>query len=87
MLRPTCCFPIGNVISWLLVLEFRKPFLFARYEHGIGGVTKDVETALQYSLLPVRKSYDAYHTVGAQPIVEADRLHENTVNEVRRFYL
>lgn len=66
----------------LLLLKVNKRFYFARYEHGIGGMVKDIETALQYSLIPVRKSHEAYHTVGAQPIVEADRIHENTVNEV-----
>jgi len=50
-----------------------------RYEHGIGGIEKDIETAVQYCILPVRKANEAYHTVGAQPIVEADRIHEQAI--------
>jgi hypothetical protein len=54
-----------------------------RYEHGIGGVISDIETAAQYSLLPADVASNAYHTVGAQPVVEADRIDDNTEPEVR----
>jgi hypothetical protein len=51
-------------------------------EHGIGGLNRDVELAAQYLVTPVQVSSDNYYATGAQPLMEADRINDNTVRDV-----
>jgi hypothetical protein len=57
-------------------------FLLSRYEHGIGGVIADIETAAQYSLLPADSASHLFHTIGGQPVIEADRIDDNTEPDI-----
>lgn len=53
-----------------------------RYEHGLGGVIVDIEMAAQYSLYPADVASNVFHTIGAQPVVETDRIDDNTEADV-----
>jgi hypothetical protein len=53
-----------------------------RYEFGLGGVVKDVETALLYLTNPTIVASDTFQAYGAQPIVESDRINDQTVRDV-----
>ena len=52
-----------------------------RYHHGIG-LPKDIETAAQYAVRASSVSSEAFHRVGGQPILEGDRIDDNTEKEV-----
>jgi hypothetical protein len=46
------------------------------------GVEADIETAVFYQRLPGRVTADEFHVVGAQAIVETDRINDSTAPEV-----
>ena len=52
-----------------------------RYQHGLG-VIKDVEIAAQYARRASVVSADNFHRVGAQPILESDRINDDTERDV-----
>ena len=53
----------------------------ARYLHGVG-VSADKETAAQYALLALAEVTTEYHRIGGQPVLETDRIDDNTEKEV-----
>lgn len=54
-----------------------------RYHLGIG-LSQDLETASQYAIRAASVSSEAFHRVGGQPIMESDRIDDNTEREVAR---
>lgn len=52
-----------------------------RYANGIG-VPKDVETGAYYTSVAASASSIAFHSLGGQPIVEADRINDATEKSV-----
>jgi hypothetical protein len=54
-----------------------------RYQHGIG-LPRDMETAAQYAVRAASVSSEAFHRVGGQPIMESDRIDDNTEREVAK---
>lgn len=42
----------------------------------------DIETAAQYSILPLAVAEETFYRVGGQPIAETDRINDDTVAEV-----
>jgi hypothetical protein len=72
------------LLSFLLLSFVLSPW--GSYEHGIGGVALDFETASQYSLFPAEVASNAYHTVGAQPLIETDRIDDNTEANVSQLF-
>lgn len=53
-----------------------------RYRFGLSGLVQDIEAAAHYSLLPVALANQEYHRIGAQPIVQADRINDITAPQV-----
>jgi hypothetical protein len=53
-----------------------------RYNHGLG-VSTDAETAAQYGSRAAAAASAEYHRAGGQPVMEADRIDDNTEKEVR----
>jgi hypothetical protein len=58
----------------------------SRYQEGYGGLRVDAEVAGHYALLAARFSSVEFHRVGAQPIVESDRITDATEPVVRYSY-
>ena len=63
-----------NSIGW---------FFYYRYKHGLG-VNVDDETAAAYLRHPASLTAQEFHRVGAQAIVESDRIDDTTAPQVRR---
>jgi hypothetical protein len=53
-----------------------------RYEHGIGSIERDVETAAFYAWQAADAAGISFHATGAQPVVQADRIDDTTVLEI-----
>eukprot|EP01031_Cornospumella_fuschlensis_P031360 gene31360-37900_t len=54
-----------------------------RYEKGgYWGVRKDLETSVLYSLAPVRRAEEVFHSKGGQPIRQEDRLTDKTEPQI-----
>ena len=49
-----------------------------RYQNGLGDLTADIDVASHYASLAAAQSSDEFHKVGAQPIVESDRITDAT---------
>lgn len=60
-----------------------ETILAHRYLLGIG-LPLDVETAAQYALRASAVSSEAFHRVGGQPIMEGDRIDDDTEKEVAK---
>ena len=59
--------------------------LAQRYRYAQGGLQRaDSETAAQYLVLPAQRAADEFHRVGAQPLVEADRIDDDSAPQVQR---
>lgn len=52
-----------------------------RYQHGIA-VQQHVETAAQYARHAVAVSAESYHRLGGQPVLESDRIDDDTEKDV-----
>ena len=50
-------------------------------------VKADVETAVFYSRLPISLTAQEFNAMGAQAVVEADRIDDSTAPEVKRYIL
>jgi SEL1 protein len=57
-------------------------FLY-RYQNGIG-VLRDPETAAQYAQRAVAVAAEEYHRVGGQPVMESDRITDDTEKVVAK---
>ncbi len=55
-----------------------------RYREGFG-VVADAETAAFYHRLPSRVTAEEFHVIGAQSVVETDRIDDNTAPEVCQY--
>lgn len=58
--------------------------LHHRHAHGLDGCVADDETAAQFATRPVRETAAYFQRQGAQAIVEAQRLSDDTVRDVGR---
>jgi TPR repeat protein len=67
----------------LLGVSEAKAALSYRFEVG-RGVIRDEETAAWYGLLSAKRASVDYHALGGEPIVEADRLNDDTEDKVHR---
>ena len=67
----------------LIFLSLTNPLNLSLFRYNLGiGLPQDSETAAQYALRAAVVSAEAYHRVGGQPIVEADKIDDNTEKEV-----
>jgi hypothetical protein len=54
-----------------------------RFKEGLG-VPGDIETALYYSSLPAKVTSDEFQVLGAQAVVEQNRIDDRTAPEVSK---
>ena len=80
LMMPTLPSHIGESI--LIMSLFVLIFLFCSYSNGFY-VNKCDETALYYAKIASRISVTEYHKLGAQPIMESDRITDTTEMKVR----
>ena len=57
-----------------------------RYQEGLGGLSKDTDMASHYASLSAAKASEEFHKVGAQPIMESDRITDATELVVGFFF-
>lgn len=78
---PEAYMALAHKYVWCLFSTFELQKMF-RYQLGLDGVTKDVEMAALYSKMAADISSDEFHKSGGQPIVESDRLDDNSEVQV-----
>jgi hypothetical protein len=50
----------------------------ARYQHGLGGLEPNLDVSAFYSKVAAITSSDEYFKVGGQPVMENDRINDDT---------
>jgi hypothetical protein len=86
--KPVCADPTALAIGFLQVAALHRvaeahQALAHRFKNGMG-VSADEETAVSYLRLPAAQTAQEFHRVGAQAIVETDRIDDLTAPEVRQ---